>query len=341
MFIKSSLKWIVIRIMIMLMLVLGVGAGLLYYMLNMPGKPADTDLPPLTTSESAISDRLRVDVAYLAGEIGERNTEHPSSLDRTVEYLQSRFRETGVVPNVLEYSAGEAGSFINLEVEFYGDKRPQEIVVIGAHYDSAWPAPGADDNASGVAVLLELARQFAGRSFDRTVRLVAFANEESPHYGTSSMGSKVYARQVSRRDETIVGMFSLEMLGYYDSRPGSQDFPAPIKPFYPDRGNFLAFVANLASGGLLRDAIAGFRRHASLPSYGIAAPVVLVPDIRRSDHAMFWQQGYPAVMITDTAGFRNPHYHRHSDLPGTLDYDRMARAVTGLQHMFAELATVP
>lgn len=338
---KSSFKWIIIRITAMLMLVLVIGAGSLYYMLNMPGKPADTELPPLTAAESAISERLHKDVVHLAGEIGERNTEQPGSLARTVDYLQSRFRQAGVVANVLEYSAGEAGSFINLEVELYGDSRPHEILVIGAHYDSAWPAPGADDNASGIAVLLELARRFAGRSFDRTIRLVAFANEESPHYGTSSMGSKVYARQVSRRGEEIVGMFSLEMLGYYDNRAGSQDFPAPIKPFYPDRGNFLAFVANLASGSLLRDAIGGFRRHASLPSYGIAAPVALVPDIRRSDHAMFWQQGYPAVMITDTAGFRNPHYHRHSDLPGTLDYDRMARAVTGLQAMLTDLASAP
>ncbi len=333
-------KRILLRFVSLLLILSLLGGALLYYMLWMPGETTTGDLPPLTASQQALSDRLRSHVEYLAGHIGQRNTEQPGSLTQTVDYLQTQFRDSDLIAHVLEYDGDGVGPFINLEVEIHGRARPQEVLVIGAHYDSAWPAPGADDNASGVAVLLELARQFANQRFDRTIRLVAFANEELPHYGSDRMGSKVYARQISEREENIIGMFSLEMLGYYDDDPGSQRFPRPVEPFYPDRGNFLAFVANLASGGLLRKAIAGFRQHASLPSQGIAAPVALVPDIRRSDHAMFWAQGYPAVMITDTAGFRNPHYHRHTDTPETLDYDRMARATEGLTRMFAGLATL-
>ena len=333
------LKSVLMQLVVTLAILFILAGGAFYYLLSMPGANPVGNIPALTDSQQLLRDRLRSHVEYLAGTIGERNTEHPGTLARTVEYLDARFREAGLVPHRLEYDAAQ-GPFVNLEAEIYGVTRPQEIIVIGAHYDSAWPAPGADDNASGVAALLELARYYADRRFDRTVRLVAFPNEESPHYGTDRMGSKVYARQANERGDNIIAMYSLEMLGYYDTKAGSQRFPRVIEPFYPDRGDFLAFVANVASTGLLRRTVGLFREHAAIPSYGLAAPMMLVPDIRRSDHAMFWPHGFPAVMITDTAGFRNPHYHRHSDRPDTLDYDRLALAVEGLAATFAGLATL-
>lgn len=336
----TRLKPVFMSIAAILISLVVLAGCLLYYMLSMPGQSHTGELPALTGSQQALSNRLKTHVEYLAGNIGERNTGQPGSLQKTVEYLRSQLAEMRVPVLSHEYQGGKAGPFVNLEVSIYGKSRPDEILVIGAHYDTAWPTPGADDNASGVAVLLELARLLADRSHDRTLRLVFFPNEESPHYGTDRMGSKVYADQASERGDNIVGMFSLEMLGYYDDSAGSQDFPRVIKPFYPDRGNFLAFVANLGSRGLLHDAIGSFRESTRLPSYGIAAPIMVVPDIRRSDHAMFWQEGYPALMITDTAGFRNPHYHRHSDLPITLDYRRMALATQGLAEAFADLATL-
>lgn len=334
------LKSVLMLLAAILLLLIVLAGGLLYYMLSMPGRSPAGELPALTESQQALRNRLHSHVAHLAGEIGERNTEQPGSLEKSVAYLQSQLAAMQLAALRHEYQTDKAGSFANLEVSLYGTRRPEEILVIGAHYDSAWPSPGADDNASGVAVLLELARRLAEQRYDRTLRLVFFPNEESPHYGTERMGSKVYVHRASERGEDIIGMFSLEMLGYYDDTPGSQDFPRIIKPFYPDRGNFVAFVANLASRGLLHDAIGGFRQYAGMPAYGIAAPVMLVPDIRRSDHAMFWSHGYQAVMITDTAGFRNPHYHRHTDLPATLDYGRMARVVEGLAGAFADLATI-
>lgn len=312
-------------------------AGSLYYMLAMPGKSAEGDLPPLNDGQQVLRDRLKRHVEYLAGTIGERNTHVPGSLDAAIDYLQSQFRQMGLTPERLEYAEKE-GPFVNLAIESPGVERADEIIIIGAHYDTVFLTPGADDNASGVAGLLEIARAIAHQRHARTIRLIAFANEEEPFYGTKLMGSRIYSRQSRRERENIVGMFSLEMLGYYDNAPGSQHYPVLIAPFYPDRANFIAFVSNLRSRSLLRRTIMAFREHAALPSEGLAAPIGLVPDIARSDHAMFWLQGYPAVMITDTSNFRNEHYHHLSDTPDTLDYDRMALLVEGLIAAFRELA---
>lgn len=336
----SLLKYILQRILLWLVVLAAAAGALVYVMGVMPGQSYDGRLPELNAEQQALSSRLQSHVEYLAGTIGERNTEQPGTLAKTVDYLQSELKTMQLPVLQHEYQGDDSVTFTNLEVSFYGRSQPDEILVIGAHYDSAWPSPGADDNASGVAVLLELARRFADQRFDRTLRLVLFANEESPHYGTDSMGSKVYARRASERGDSIIGMFSLEMLGYYDDRPGSQDLPRIVEPFYPNRGNFVAFVANLGSRALLRETIGHFRETARIPSYGIAAPVTLVPDIRRSDHAMFWPHGYDALMITDTAGFRNPHYHRHTDTPETLDYRRMALVTEALAATFADLATL-
>lgn len=314
-------------------------AGGIYYMFVMPGTSYTGPVPELTASQAELRDQLYRHVEFLAEQIGERNVDTMGSLESTRDYIRDEFRSMGYSPHVLEYAEDtQRGPFYNVEVEIYGTVRPDEILIIGAHYDTVWLSPGADDNASGVAAVLEIARAFAGRRFERTVRFVAFANEEFPYYGTDKMGSLVYARRAAERDENIVGMFSLEMLGYYDDTPGSQAFPGILSRFYPDTADFIAFVANIHSRGLLNETIGSFRRQAEFPSQGLAAPAMLVPDITRSDHAMFWTYGYPALMITDTAGFRNPHYHMVSDLPRTLDFDRMAILVDGLKAVFAELA---
>lgn len=308
-------------------------------MLVMPGKSYSGPLPELTPSQLELRANLRRHVEYLAGKIGERNVDTPGSLDKARDYIRDEFRGMGYSPHVLEYAEDtQRGPFYNLEVEIYGTSHPDEILIIGAHYDTVWLSPGADDNASGVAGVLEIARALHGRQFERTLRLVTFANEEFPYYGTDKMGSLAYARRASQRGDNIVGMFSLEMIGYYDDAPGSQAFPGILSRFYPDRADFIAFVGNLYSRKLLHQTIGSFRRLVDFPSQGLAAPPLLVPDVTRSDHAMFWLHGYPGLMITDTAGFRNPHYHMVSDLPRTLDYDRMAILVDGLASVVAELA---
>lgn len=223
------------------------------------------------------------------------------------------------------------------EVEIPGSSATEEIVILGAHYDSAIGSPGANDNASAVAALLEIARLFSTQQCRRTLRFVFFTNEESPLFQTADMGSLVYARRSRKLNEKIVAMLCLETIGYYSNEKGSQKYPFPFNYFYPDTGNFLAFVGNLASRKLVHQAIASFRRHASFPSEGAAAPEWIV-GISWSDQWSFWQENYPAIMLTDTAPFRYPAYHTEMDTPEKVDYTCLARVVQGLFGVTLELA---
>ena len=225
----------------------------------------------------------------------------------------------------------------NLEVEVAGSARPEEILIVGAHYDTIPDCPGANDNTSGVAATLALAHRFAGRHHDRTLRFVAFVNEESPYAHTELMGSRVYARRCRERGETIVGMMSLETIGYYDDRPGSQKYPPPIGAMYPSEGNFIGIVGNVASAELVRAVVGAFRAAEPFPCEGAALPET-IGRIGDSDHASFWHEGYPALMVTDTANFRYPHYHTPEDTIDKLVFDRLARVVRGLSSALARIA---
>jgi Zn-dependent M28 family amino/carboxypeptidase len=228
-------------------------------------------------------------------------------------------------------------TYINIEVIHEGTERPDEIVIVGGHYDSVEGTPGADDNASGTAAVLELARLLREETFPRTIRFVAFANEEPPFFGTGRMGSAHYAARSADLHENIVAMISLETVGYFQDNPESQGYPAPFNFFYPDVGNFIGFVGNLPSRGLVRRSLATFRDAVQFPSEGVAAPEQ-IPGVWWSDHSPFWTHGFKAIMITDTAPFRNPHYHQSTDTPDRLDYDRMARVVTGVAAVVRQLA---
>lgn len=306
-------------------------------MVILPGESYRGSLPPLGREELQIRERLRQHVVQLAGDIGERNVAHYGSLVKSAEYLKAELRKAGL--SVSEQPFTVNGKVVaNLETEVKGTTKAQEIVVIGAHYDSAPGTPGANDNASGVAALLELARLCASSHPARTVRFVAFVNEEAPYFQGEEMGSVVYARRAKERREKIVGMMSLETIGYYSDQPGSQRYPAPLSHFYPDTGNFIGFVSNWNSQSLLRQVIGAFRRGGTkFPSEGVAAPAA-IPGIGWSDQWSFWQEGYPALMVTDTAPFRYPHYHEPSDTPDRIEYDRMTRVVLGLVKVVEELA---
>lgn len=212
--------------------------------------------------------------------------------------------------------------------------------VVGAHYDSVAGSPGANDNGSGVAAALELARLARGASRAKALHFVWIVNEEPPFYRGDDMGSRRYLRMAAARGDRIAGMFSLETIGYYSDERGSQHYPPPLGLIYPDTGNFIGFVSNVSSLSLLRAAIGAFRRHARFPSEGVAAPA-LVPGIDWSDHASFWEGGHDALMITDTAPYRYPHYHMATDTPDRIDYERLARVVTGLHGMLTELTGKP
>lgn len=297
-----------------------------YLVIGMPGGSYKGTPGPLSEAEELLAARLRRHVQTLCAE-GPRHL-HSPGLALAATYLRSQLETMGYRVNEQVLAAGH--SFVaNLWVDVPGTEPDERIVVIGAHYDTEAATPGADDNASAVAVALELARHFKEMP-DRTgLRFSFFPNEESPFFGTDEMGSLQFARFIADSGDHVIGMFSLEMLGVYSDAPGSQRYPPPFSFFYPDVGNFIAFVGNLDSRAWVRATIKAFRRVARVPSEGMAAPA-FVEDAGRSDHWAFWKAGIPALMITDTANFRNPNYHSPGDLPETLDYDRMALVTAAL-----------
>lgn len=293
-------------------------------MIAMPGRSWRGALPPLSAEEEALAGRLRGHVEFLAAR--ERNTD----LERPARYIEQAFAAHGLAASSHPFvSLGRAVR--NVEV----DPAAAPRIVVGAHYDTVPGSPGADDNASAVAVLIELAGLL--RKDGLPIRFVAFANEEEPYFMGPDMGSWVSARRSRDRGEPLRAMLSLEMLGYYRDAPGSQRYPFPLGLFYPDRGDYVAFVGDLGARRLVRESVAAFRAHARFPSEGVAAPAA-IPGVTRSDHWSFRNLGFPAIMVTDTAYNRNPHYHRGSDRPETLDYERMARVTVGLAAMLRTLA---
>jgi Zn-dependent M28 family amino/carboxypeptidase len=345
---KKSLMMIVF---ILAAVALAMAAGI-YYMVSMPGKSYSGVLPELSVAEKEISSGLRSHVEYLALKIGQRNFLYPDGLRDSADYIEAKFSGYGYKPERSSFKvdvsltaayrdASKNGNFPyeNIVAEIKGAKYPDEIIVIGAHYDSA-PLDrcrAANDNASGVAAVLELARMFSGRTFDRTVRFATFPNEEPPFFQTSSMGSYVYAKECKNRKENIVGMFSLETMGYYSNTPGSQNYPYPLNMFYPDKGDFVGFIGNISSRSLVRKSVGIFRGKVKFPCEG-AAIYADISGVGWSDHWAFWEMGYPALMVTDTAPFRYPYYHTPSDIPDKLDFDKMARVVKGLEMVVEEIA---
>ncbi|MBE0621160.1 MAG: M28 family peptidase [Burkholderiales bacterium] len=283
-----------------------------------------------------LAERLHAHVARLAGEIGERNVWRPEALHAAADYIRGEWRRHGHTVTAQRYTIREVVSE-NLEIELAGTAHPSEIILVGAHYDSVQGSPGANDNASGVAALLELGRMLKHTGLRRSVRLVAFVNEEPPFFYWGEMGSAVYAKAARRRGDDIRIMMSLEMLGAYSDRPKSQRYPPILGWFYPERGNFIAFVSNLASRHALRRAVAAFRAASAFPAESLAAPG-FVPGVSWSDQLSFWREDYAAIMVTDTAFYRYAHYHSAQDTPEKIDYARMARVVEGLAQAIVLLA---
>jgi hypothetical protein len=305
-----------------------------WLMIRMPGKNVST-AAALSPEDTALRAELVADVHKLAGEIGERNIPHYPALNAAAEFIEKSFSDAGLQPRRDTYEVGGRACH-NIEAEIRGAS--PRIVLVGAHYDSVYGAPGANDNGSGVAAMLALARRFAGKPRAQTLRFVAFVNEEPPYFQTPQMGSLVYAQRCKARADQISAMISLETIGYFSDAPRSQIYPSPgLGAFYPSTGNFIAFVGNVGSRVLVYRAIEVFRAAGKLPSEGGAVPS-FIPGVGWSDQWSFWQHGYPGIMITDTAPFRYPHYHAATDTPDRLDYDRFALVVSGIEKVIEEFA---
>ena len=284
--------------------------------------------------------QLKAHLNALTVTIGERSVRTPQNLNKTVDYILSYFEDIGLQAwrEPYDYTGFEAA---NVVAEISSRPNPYRQYLLGAHYDSVAGTVGADDNASAVAVLLETARNLKERvehaQLDLNVTLVAFALEEPPAYGTRFMGSRVYAKKARRQKEQIDGMICLEMVGYACHEPGCQRYPFPLGFFnYPEAGNFIGIVGNFKSGEFTGSLKSEFEKNPELPVVKLTVPFNgwILPSVRLSDHASFWDQGYKAVMITDSAYFRNPHYHTPADTMEKLDYGFMAELVESLLLFF-------
>ena len=297
---------------------------------------------PTSTSAAPAPDlagRLRTHVSAIASK--EHNTATPLALERAAAYIETALTGAGYTPTRQEYAAG--GQRVrNIEVAVGNvarGKRPERIFIVGAHYDSAPGAPGANDNGSGTAAVLELARilKTVQLGAGTELRFVLFVNEEPPYFMGEEMGSMVHAAEMKRQGQNVQAALVLETMGYYTEAPRSQQLPPGLEGRYPSTGNFIAFVGTLESSGLVREALAAFRAASDFPAEGLAAPAHTT-GVTLSDHSSYNRHGYPALMITDTAFMRYPYYHTAEDTPDKLDYESMARVVNGLAKTIVALA---
>lgn len=306
----------------------------LKWMTAVPGRSYAGPLPSLTAGESAMAARLKRDVEAIAS--APHNIEHPEELEQSAAHIEGVLASLGYAIQRQRFAAD--GQIVrNIEVVIEPAKPDAGTIVIGAHYDSAGMAPGANDNGSGTAGVIELARRLAdlrGKARYR-LRLVLFVNEEPPYFKTPLMGSLVYAKRLKQSGEQVIGMMSLETIGFYSDREHSQHYPSPLDMLYPSKGDFVAFVGTTSSRSFLREAVGSFRSSTRFPSVGGTAPA-FIQGIDWSDHWSFGQVGIPALMVTDTAPFRYPHYHSPADTPDKVDYERLARVVSGLERVIRD-----
>ena len=263
-----------------------------------------------------------------------RRSDDSDKLNFTARYIEHQLSQYGDVKEHVYEVLGIPYRNISLKI----GPESQQLIVIGAHYDTFNGNPGADDNASGVAGLIELAKLISTEKLDIPIQLIAYTLEEPPYFRSQDMGSAVHAKQLKADGVDVVAMISLEMIGYYTDKPNSQAYPMPLMSLmYPTSGNFIAIVGSLSGVGLVRQAKSAMQRVMSLPVYSINAPS-FIPGVDFSDHLNFWNQGYPAIMVTDTAFYRNKAYHTENDTWDRLDYEKMAEVVKGVYAASLEIA---
>jgi len=320
----------------LLLVLIAAAAVAAWYMLYLPGKSFAGPPPPATREERALAERLKRHVIAIASK--PHNVTHYAELERAAAYIEAQLIALGYEPlrHVFD-TGGRPVRNIAVVIPAAKSNGTQSSLVVGAHYDSDGDAPGANDNGTGTAAVIELARLLKDVvPEDKSLRLVLFVNEEAPYYRTDQMGSLQYARYLKERGERVSGMISLETIGFFSDAPGSQKYPAPFGLFFPSTANFISFVAMPGSRTFLHKVVAAFRRNTKFPTIGGTAPDRF-EGIGWSDHWSFWHLGYPAVMVTDTALYRYPYYHTPEDTPEKANYDKLARITIGLGQTIRDL----
>lgn len=312
------------RIFFLLFIVLCLLLGVMWILL---ARPSISEKKDSFVKNNLVNDSdLYQHVKALSVDYFPRDYKHPENLNASAEYIKDQFLQIGLDVTEQKYTVGDL-EYKNIITNF-GSENGSKIV-IGAHYDVSGPYSGADDNASGVAGLIELAKLLKRENTKKNITLIAYTLEEPPYFATKSMGSYIHAKKEREDNRNIELMISLEMIGYFSEEKGSQTFPVKgLNLFYPDKGNYIVIVDQLFSGWA-RELKIGMSKHMSLPVYSINAPAV-IPGIDFSDHRNYWAHGYDAVMITDTSFYRNFAYHTEKDTLDRLDYKKMAEVVVGI-----------
>ena len=286
------------------------------------------------TSDPRFQAELSRHANYLATDLGQRNLFFPDKLKSTENYIFDHWKSLGYAPKRQTYSVGKI-PVSNVIIEIKGTKTPEEIIVVGAHYDSAKGSPGADDNATGVAAMLVLSEEFKAKQLGKTVRFVAFVNAEPPFLNTEHMGSRVYASEIARRKDKLLVMLSLDSMGFYSDAKGSQKYPMLMSWVYPKHADYLAFVGNLPSRGIVNVVTSLFRSYSDLPAECAKMGGKQFSD---SDHASFWREGYPAIEVTDLGERRHPGFHTAGDTIDRVDFGKLDKAVQGLKKTLEALS---
>lgn len=346
---------------VLLLALVAVAAGHYYVTQQVRWLPGESFSGVPTQDLQQLEDALEVHIQALAGEIGERSLYKPEGMRAAESYITEQFASFALEPQIQRYSVeakliqqttarlrrhygswlheqlpiypnelGDA-ALMNIWVEIPGSLKPERLLVVGAHFDTVGNSPGANDNGSGVAGLLELARALSSARPQVTIILVALSAEELPIGGVAGeSGSSIFLDKLLEQDRIPFGMVSLETIGFYSDEEGSQKYPAPLDYYYPSQGNFVAFVSDSTSREFVREFGGRFREHAEIASQGATLPASLVPDVLRSDHETYVLRGIPGMMVTDTANFRFPHYHQSSDTVDKVNIENLARVVQGL-----------
>lgn len=330
------MKVVALTILGLVIGLIAVAAAAYWYSLSLPGEPYAGPPPAATDAERDAAARLRKHVEAIASV--PHNVDHYPELEKSAAYIEAELTALGYRPESQTYAIGDKPvRNISVELSPPGADAKTPSIVVGAHYDSFGPAPGANDNGSGSAAVLELARLLKDVPLkDKRLRLVLFVNEEPPYDRTPDMGSYHYAKSLKEAGENVVGMVSLETIGAFSDEPGTQKYPVPFNYIFPDVANFVALVALPGGRAFLHDFVAAFRQHTQIPTIGGTAPD-FVDGIGWSDHWSFYVLGYPAIMITDTALFRYPHYHTPTDTPDKVDYEKLARVTLGVEATLRDL----
>jgi hypothetical protein len=312
--------------------------GVVRYMTTAPDSLFETAQLSFAREDVLLRDRLKDHVATLSA--SERNIAHYDGLERAAQYLEAALQNFGYTIGRQAYEVqGKQVRNIDAVIEAASGEASPETVVIGAHYDSAIGTPGANANATGTAAVLELGRQLRDLK-DRCrkrIRFAFFATKEPPHFQTADMGSLRYAKALAARGERVAAMYSLDSLGYYSNERGSQRYAPLLDLVLPDRGDFVAFVGLLGSRPLASESLRLFRSYTQFPSFMGVGPG-LIPGIAGSDHWAFAEQGFPAILVTDTAQLRYPHHHRPTDTPDKLDIAKLTRVVKTIEGIIRDNA---